>query len=583
LRKFTTSPPNRMGTWRTKDARLGVNKASFWAALALALAACFALARPAAARAIELGEAVCTAGAASAEAAYALDPARLDCGPGRFDKRARFMRTRVELGKVGPMPQGALVWQTDPASFNAMLIRAEYADGTERLIDVDAQMAVRNWDANGNFWVPIQQAGSPLSALDIVVERPQSKAVMRRMAISSYEQAARENYARTLLYMLLCGTLLVPIVYDLFFYRVLRAKFMIWHLIMTAGTLAYSLFNSGLVMVVWPNIPSFVRFVGVFAAISLTMLGSARFSMLVTEEGKVPPAARRALHYAVLANLAIVALIALDVEAWRMRIVDLYFLSILPVIGATIWALGGALLRGSRAAAFLASAYGALILAGLVQVFSLLGFLPPTDLVDEAIYIGLVVLVLGTSAGVGDRFLIIKAERDRARLTARKLGLMANSDGLTGLLNRRAFDLHRRLGVGQALLVGDIDRFKSINDTYGHQRGDTVLCHAARVIEDATAKRRDAQVFRLGGEEFAVLCPVADEADMQALAEQIRDAIEKSGERSDGFDMPDITISIGGVLGEGQLMHVAFSDADEALYRAKESGRNRCEFAAPAR
>ncbi len=66
---------------------------------------------------------------------------------------------------------------------------------------------------------------------------------------------------------------------------------------------------------------------------------------------------------------------------------------------------------------------------------------------------------------------------------------------------------------------------------------------------------------------------------MQALAEAIRAAVARSGERSDGFDMPDITVSIGAVMGHGQLMHVAFAEADGALYRAKEGGRNRCEFA----
>lgn len=557
---------------------MGVTRLKLWAALALAVVACFAFARPAQARLLELRDATCTAGAESVEGAFAVDPARLDCGPERFDNPAPFLRGRVDLSETGRLPPGGLIWQTDPASFESMLIRVEYVDGTARLIDVDAQMAVRNWDANGNFWVPIQQEQSSLAALDIVVERPQSEAVLTRMAISSVEEASRANYARTLLYMLLCGILLVPIVYDLFFYRVLRARFILWHMIMTAGTLAYTLLNSGLIMVVWPSIPSFARFAGIFLAISLTILGSARFSILVTEEGKIPQGASRALTFSVLANLAVTLLIWIDVEAWRMRVVHLYYLTVLPVIGATVWALGAALVRGSRAAVFLVSAYTALVLAGVVQVLAILGLLPRTDLLDEAIYVGFVVLVIGTSAGVGDRFLVIKAERDRARLTAKKLELMANSDGLTGLLNRRAFDLHRRLSGGHALLLGDIDRFKRINDTYGHQRGDSVLCHAARVIEEVVAQRRDAQVFRLGGEEFAVLCPSAGETDMRALAEEIRTAIEKSGERNDGFDMPEITISIGGVMGEGQLMHVAFADADGALYLAKENGRNRCEF-----
>jgi diguanylate cyclase (GGDEF)-like protein len=240
-----------------------------------------------------------------------------------------------------------------------------------------------------------------------------------------------------------------------------------------------------------------------------------------------------------------------------------------------------ALRRGSRTAVFLTAAYAGLIVAGAAQVFASLGSIAMADLIDESIYVALVILVLGTSAGVGDRFLVIKSERDRARLTARKLGAMANSDGLTGLLNRRAFDQNRRLMKGRGLLVIDIDRFKAINDTYGHQRGDAALCHAARVIEQVMAGRPGGQVFRLGGEEFAVLCEAADEAALAALSETIRSAMELSGDGDDAFDVPNLTISIGAVLGEGQLMHVAFAEADGALYRAKQGGRNRCEIARP--
>lgn len=559
---------------------MGVKRLFLLAAFALAAVfSGFAAASPASARPIALAAATCAGGADSAEAAFALDPAALDCERGRFDRRDRFVRGRVDLADVGLLPPGQLVWQTQASGFDSMLIRLDHADGSQRIIDVDAQMSVRNWDASGTFWVPVHQGSSALTAIDVVVERPQEGTIFSSMTLSGFDDASARNYSRTLLYVLICGILLVPIIYDLLFYRVLRAQFMIWHLGMTASTLLYVLFNSGLVMVLLPDIPSLWRFGMTFIAGSLIMLCSARFSLLVVEEGSVPNRVSRALTGSALVSLAISLLIPLDIEAFRMRIVDIYYVSILPAIGGMILALASALKRGSRAAVFLVGAYGGLLVAGLAQVLAVLGVFDRSEIIDESVYAALVILVLGTSAGVGDRFLIIKSERDRARLTARKLGAMANTDGLTGLLNRRAFDQNRRLAAGRALLLADIDRFKVINDTYGHQRGDAVLCQAARVIEGVLAAKGEGQVYRLGGEEFAVLSRVADEREMEALSETIRRAIERSGDSAAAFDMPDITISIGGVMGEGQLMHVAFSEADGALYRAKEGGRNRCEFA----
>lgn len=561
---------------------LGVNRLITWAALALLIVAVgFAWSGPAAARPIALATATCVGGAESAEAAFGVAPAELDCTSGRFDRRDRFVRGRVDLTKVGLLPPGRLIWQTDPTSFDSMLIRLDYSDGTQRVIDVDTQMAVRNWDANGNFWVPIQQDGTMLRVIDVVVERPQSDAVFRRMMLAGFDESSRSNFSRTLLYVLVCGTLLVPIMYDLLFFRVLRARFMLWHLAMTAGTLLYVLFNSGLILVMLPDMPSHYRYGGVYVAMALTILGLARFSLLVVEEGSVPRRLQHTLTWSAIANLVLAFLILLNLETMRMRIVDLYLISILPLIAALVAALAAALRHGSRAAVFLVGAYAGLVVAGVAQVFAGLGSYAMTEIIDDAIYVALVILVLGSSAGVGDRFLVIKSERDRARLAAKKLGAMANSDVLTGLLNRRAFDQNRRLVTGDALLIIDIDRFKTINDTYGHQRGDAALCHAARVIERVMAERPGGQIYRLGGEEFAILCEVRDEAEMSALSERVRAAMEHSSDRDDGFDMPELTISIGAVLGMGQLMHVAFAEADGALYRAKQGGRNRCEIARP--
>lgn len=561
---------------------MGAKRLILWAAFALAsLSIAFAAAAPAAARHIALASATCIGGADSAEAAFGLDPAVLDCNAGRFDRRDRFVRGRVDLAPLGLLPPGRLAWQTDPTSFDSMLIRLDYADGSERLIDVDAQMAVRNWDANGNFWVPVQQGPAALTAIDVVVERPRADTVFARMILSSFDDAAAQNYSRTLLYVLVCGILLVPIIYDLLFYRVLRARFMAWHLLMTFGTLLYVLFNSGLVLVLVPDMPSLTRFAGVYVTMSLTILGLARFSLLVLEDGSVPRPLHHLLNGVAFLNLAIAVMIRPDIEAFRMRIVDAYLLSTLPVSIALIATVATALRRGSRAAAFLAAAYAGLIVAGAAQVLASLGSFAMAEVIDESIYVALVILVLGTSACVGDRFLIIKAERDRAQLTAQKLGAMANTDGLTGLLNRRAFDQLRKIETGRALLVMDIDRFKSINDTYGHQRGDAVLCHTARVIEAVVADVGNCQVYRLGGEEFAVVCPARSEEEMVALGHRIRSGVERGADDENGFDMPEITISIGAVLGTGQFMHAAFAEADGALYRAKERGRNRCEVARP--
>ena len=157
----------------------------------------------------------------------------------------------------------------------------------------------------------------------------------------------------------------------------------------------------------------------------------------------------------------------------------------------------------------------------------------------------------------------------------------ARRDRLTGLLNRRAFDdalaeafaRQRRLDEPAALLMLDLDHFKRVNDGYGHAAGDDVLrCVAGAML---SSLRQIDKMFRIGGEEFAVLLPGADCAAAAATAERIRKRIAGTPAKIGGRDL-SVTVSVGVALTRGisnadELVRAA----DAALYRAKRGGRNR--------
>jgi diguanylate cyclase len=159
---------------------------------------------------------------------------------------------------------------------------------------------------------------------------------------------------------------------------------------------------------------------------------------------------------------------------------------------------------------------------------------------------------------------------------------LAATDALTGLHNRRGFEDGVRAlqgGAGSlegvALVFADIDHFKDINDLYGHALGDKVLCAVAEVIR-SSVKGRDIAA-RLGGEEFAVLLPSTSLDGACALAEQIRQAIEKGRvRRSQGPAIASVTISVGVALaGANESLERLIERADAAMYAAKVAGRNR--------
>ncbi|MCH8504359.1 MAG: diguanylate cyclase [Ectothiorhodospiraceae bacterium] len=158
---------------------------------------------------------------------------------------------------------------------------------------------------------------------------------------------------------------------------------------------------------------------------------------------------------------------------------------------------------------------------------------------------------------------------------------LAELDPLTELPNRQAYDRRlqkeiehsRREGVPLSLLVGDVDGFKGINDRFGHQTGDRVLRSVASVLQ-ANVRQTDL-LARYGGEEFVVILPGADRALASQLGERLRSAMASQPFHAGEKRVP-VTISFGvAVFRETDTPETLFARGDEAMYRAKNLGRNR--------
>jgi len=181
----------------------------------------------------------------------------------------------------------------------------------------------------------------------------------------------------------------------------------------------------------------------------------------------------------------------------------------------------------------------------------------------------------------------LESGRDQIQSMHQQLNTLmveASADPLTGLHNRRGFERcceqlygdRNATCQGAALLLLDIDRFKQINDSYGHLFGDQVLRAAAQIIA-RSVKGRDVAV-RFGGDEFLVLLPDTSSQGALAVAEQIRAGFGAARIRRGGSDacIEKLSVSAGVAVGDAsdtieQVLH----RADQALYRAKAEGRNR--------
>ena len=174
----------------------------------------------------------------------------------------------------------------------------------------------------------------------------------------------------------------------------------------------------------------------------------------------------------------------------------------------------------------------------------------------------------------------LEIEAKQAELLAINSGLveLSNTDKLTGIRNRRFFqekleeqiDLYRREGVSFSLLIIDIDHFKQVNDTYGHQVGDVVLVKLAGLLADGV--RPEDVVARFGGEEFTILLPGTGADKSKGMAEQLNRMVEQAAWEETG----SLTVSIGAATFSEQDTEASILvNADRALYASKRNGRNR--------
>ena len=195
--------------------------------------------------------------------------------------------------------------------------------------------------------------------------------------------------------------------------------------------------------------------------------------------------------------------------------------------------------------------------------------------VEEA---GYATILVGLLAGLRD----LRSSTDALRQDNLTLKQLASTDFLTGLLSRRQAELllehgaarARRSGSPLGFIMIDLDHFKKVNDTYGHQAGDAVLSHIGKLVKNRL--RNSDIVARYGGEEFLVVILDPDPETIMTVAENLRLLIEQNPTAHGSLTIP-VCASFGVVISHvdsEDSVREAISKADKALYAAKSQGRN---------
>lgn len=454
---------------------------------------------------------------------------------------------------------------------------ALYRDGriVERRMD-DAQ-ASRAVQLGGFLQHRLPYSADPPVRLAWKIENAANLAgILIAPHIADPTQSAQANLTMAALYSGFAGLAAALLIHNLAMWRVLRQRFQLWYAAMLAAILAYTFSVSGALAWTWPDVPNTMRLRINYLTLAIAAVAALRFARSFFEDALFRGQLGRVVDITCITMLTAATLFVIAAP-WRIGMLNMLcniaFLGVFAVAGAVLWRAWR--LRSAHFKLF-AIAWAAPLVLGLVRISYGFGLVGWNFWVENSTLLGVTAEALAASLMIAYRLRQLASERDLARAEELAARLLADTDPLTGLLNRRAF-MERAIGRegDQALLILDLDLFKSVNETIGHDGGDEVLRRIGRVLRAACPA--DGLVTRFGGEEFAMLSPARGAPGAEALLARVR-------ETRMPYDLK-VTASIGGCVGpvtNEKDWKALYREADRALFAAKKAGRDRARTANPA-
>lgn len=532
---------------------------------------------------VDLRPSACSAIVPDGATDAAVVEATYRCGPGAPTRGDPWLWVRLDTANLGRLPAR---WHllVDQTRFDRIAVLAVTQSGRERLERTPSDLR-EHWAPGGLLKFTMASPGREVRGLYLGFRHIDDLSLMRKIVARPGSILAGPDVAWLVLIGLFTGTLLSALLYNLVIHTGRRPVFQRWYLLWVSVALAYGLVWSNTATLLVPDLLGPVAVRLDFVLVGLMVAAGNLFFFAVLERGMVPRALTRWGQGLAVAGAVCGVLAAAD--DWFPPVLTDRLLNYTIAMTAVSVALscGIAMRRGSRIIWFYMIGWGPVISVFVARLIRNLGFTSQNDLIDMATFAALAFEALILSLAIADRFRLIRQQLDLARqrraldmAEAKALRYAAQTDFLTGLGNRAAFQHHAQALIAKAtpftLFLIDVDFLKDVNDRLGHASGDQLLRHVGTALTDATRAFPDLRIARIGGDEFVILCP-GPRSTKVALAEVIATV---QGQRWNADD-PDWTLSLS--IGashfpdDAQAIDLLYQNADMALYVAKRAGRGR--------
>jgi diguanylate cyclase (GGDEF)-like protein len=449
-------------------------------------------------------------------------------------------------------------------------IHSFYADGHWHQLSVPKSETSKYLQLGALLEFPLESHAAPLDTIVVRVGNAANvRGIMLAPKLISTSKSARDERNLAAYYAAFAGLCVALLVYNMALWRGMRSAFQIAYGAMVASLLLYAFTSSGAAAYVFPELHNQDRLKINYALLSLSAAAALVFIRHFLEDHVLPKWLVRLCW--IQSGLVIVTGFSFALLApTSIRALDLaYFVSFAPIPLLFIATLWFGKVRKSRFVGYMLIAWSAPVIVSFLRLLHGLGFLPYHFMLDNGSLLAMAFEASVSSLAIGQRIRAISHERDVAIRAEQIASQLADADSLTGLLNRRAFVREIVSHPGEwRLTLFDIDHFKWVNDSLGHDGGDEVLVRFASLIDGLAPD--DALVARLGGEEFAIATKGNNFCNPDRLLGAIR-----STPMLDGYHITASCGSADRILANETDWKLLYKAADTALYRAKSEGRDR--------
>lgn len=473
--------------------------------------------------------------------------------------------------------------QGDNNGLSSMALHSVLTDGTIKSVYFSKQQVIDSWRPKGHYGLPIPGSEdattrSQIKTVYASLDNPRVASSITLVQLSSKKKWDDLKLPLSAMFALLCGMVIMPFFYNAFFYGALRHSFMLWHSVMIMATVVYTFSSSGLIFLVFPETSLTTKFLLNYWTLAIGMAASGFFLDRFLEPGKIAGWLRSILLISAVLPVFATAFIFQTIEGYDANIRNYYHASFLPYLAVVLFTMAHALRRGSKAIWFQIAAWTPIIVLSFDRIARGMDFYVGVPEFDYGLYFALVLETIILAFGVADRIMQLRRKHENTLRKQVELTLLAETDGLTAIGNRRAFEktfkINRNDRRYSHMAILDIDYFKRVNDLYGHEVGDDVL----RIVGKELAKTRHFSA-RIGGEEFALLMTFngRDNRKENPAAEltEICETLIKAVHHQMPTIKQPVTFSAGvAAIPKRTSLRAVMSVADKRLYNAKNNGRN---------